>query len=304
MTQVWRVNLKPEGAQEGLDPRMFCINKGIVGIGWAVDLGIDVDWKSYEKRAKEIYAEYLNLWWPAINALKNNIVVGDLCWTRDWEGMYYLGKIKSEWYYNGEYEFKSHDIVNIRDCEWHKVGTMDKVPGKVINSFIPGRTLQRVNGVLEFSKYLFNELSDRSDYSHEKKTNIDLFNLLSFEDCEDLVSLYMQNKGHVIIPSTYKNSTMNFEFIAINETTGDIVGTQVKNGYVDLNTEDYGRFPGKVFLFTSKGKYTGNKPSNVVCIEPSELLNFINLNSKIMPERIKTWQNVYYIITSQDILGE
>ena len=33
MTTIWRLNIKPD-PEEGVDPRMFCIDSNILGIGW------------------------------------------------------------------------------------------------------------------------------------------------------------------------------------------------------------------------------------------------------------------------------
>jgi hypothetical protein len=34
--QLWRINLKPDSKQ-GVDAAAFCIDRNIVGIGWALD---------------------------------------------------------------------------------------------------------------------------------------------------------------------------------------------------------------------------------------------------------------------------
>lgn len=42
MTTIWRLNIKTD-ADEGVDPRMFCIDRNILGIGWPVDSPVDAD---------------------------------------------------------------------------------------------------------------------------------------------------------------------------------------------------------------------------------------------------------------------
>jgi len=48
MPTVWRLNIKI-AASEGIDPRMFCINNNILGVGWPVEFDGEVDWNTYYK---------------------------------------------------------------------------------------------------------------------------------------------------------------------------------------------------------------------------------------------------------------
>ncbi|MDX8411884.1 MAG: hypothetical protein R8K46_08485 [Mariprofundaceae bacterium] len=121
MTTLWRINIKT-AAEEGVDPREFCINnKKILGVGWPVDAESGVDWDIYYQLGMEQYYSKGNKgWWPAINAIRNNMQNNDLCWTRDWDGVYYLGRILSDWRriesarYQSEPAYKKADVVNIR----------------------------------------------------------------------------------------------------------------------------------------------------------------------------------------------
>jgi len=114
---VWRLNIKT-GASEGIDPRMFCINNNILGVGWPVEFDGGVDWDTYYKLAEETYYKKGDKgWWPAVNALKNRMKVNDLCWTRDCGGIYYLGRIVGEWTYRGDLNYREADVVNIRQCD-------------------------------------------------------------------------------------------------------------------------------------------------------------------------------------------
>ena len=104
MQNVWRINLKSD-ADEGIDSRMFCINKGILGVGWQVDCEGDIDWETYYQRATDVYYKKGDKgWWPALNAIKNRMAINDLCWTRNLDGIYYVGRISGEWQYKGDKE--------------------------------------------------------------------------------------------------------------------------------------------------------------------------------------------------------
>jgi len=80
---VWRINLKPSSAN-GIDPRIFCIQNNVVGIGWGVDSSETLDWDTYKKLGKVKYYNRGDKGWsPAINAIRNRIKNNDLIWTRD-----------------------------------------------------------------------------------------------------------------------------------------------------------------------------------------------------------------------------
>jgi hypothetical protein len=295
MPTIWRLNIKTASVNN-IDPRQFCIERKILGIGWAVDVdNVDtIDWDTYYKSAQD---EYYNKgdkgWWPAINAVKNRMVLNDLCWTRDWSGVYYLGRILSDWRYEDGKEYKSADVVNVRNCDWKKIGTVDAVPGKIINSFIPSRTVQAVDdeSVAIYSVFLYNSLSDAFNYPLTSTPN-DFLSLISAEDCEDLVGLFLQEKGYRIIPSSCKADTAAYEFVMKNLSTGKAAVAQVKQGFVNINITDYSSLPCEVFLFTSHGQYIGTPAANVICIAPDEICNFAKSHPLILSDRIKRWISI------------
>jgi hypothetical protein len=296
MPKVWRLNIKT-AAKESVDPRMFCIEKGVLGVGWQVDYDkTPVSWKTYYKLAM---AEYYDIedrdngWWPAVNAVKNRMSVDDLCWTRTWQGVYYLGRITSEWRYETGKEHEDADVVNVRDCDWKQVGSVESVPGKVVNSFIPPRTAQRIKSraVTAFSQHMYNSLSQDFKYPMPAQSR-DLFSLISSEDCEDVIGLYLQALGYSIIPSSCKSDTLAYEYVLKHRKTGRQAVVQAKNGNVPLDAEEYADFPGEVYLFTSRGKYLGSPPDNVHCIERRTLEDFIKNNHQVLPKRIQAWIDI------------
>ena len=165
------------------------------------------------------------------------MVIDDLVWTRDTKGEYYLGRITSDWRYDISSEYRDADMVNIRSCEWYKVGTVEKVPGKVVSSFIPRATVQAVSNstVQSYSKFLYNELSESQYYEEDSLVGEDIFSLISDDDCEDLVALYLQYKhNYLVVPSTCKKSTANYEYVLVHRETGESAVAQVKKGNVSL----------------------------------------------------------------------
>lgn len=286
---TWRINIKTD-AQPGVDPRKFCLSGGCLGVGWPVGDVATIEWNAYIEQGKVIYPKD-NGWWPALNAIRNRMAQDDLCWTRDTKGLYYLGRITGPWEYVGREENLAADVVNLRPCDWVQVGAVDAVPGKVVNSFGPNRTVQVVDDetVRLFSAYFYNSHS-KSGFSYDlPPVSPDIFSLLSSEDCEDLVALYMQMKGYVLLASTCKRSTSAYEFVMRHRHRGEHAAAQVKNGFDDLRVEDYASFPGKVFLFTSKGRYVGAVSPNVSCISAHEMLRFVHEHEAILPDRTKVW---------------
>ena len=133
--KIWRINIKTD-AIPGVDPHTFCIQNQILGVGWPVNQEAPLDMDTYYNLGEEMYYQNGdNGWWPAINAIQYRMEINDLCWTRDRDGNYYIGRIYGEWEYRSEPEYIEADVVNIRPCKWFETGGVDSVPGKVLNSF-------------------------------------------------------------------------------------------------------------------------------------------------------------------------
>ena len=290
MATIWRINIKTAAIQ-GIDPRKFCIDRNIVGIGWGVDSKF-ANFKGYYNLAeKKYYKTGDRGWWPAINALLNRMENNDLCWTRDINGIYYIGRIIGDWEPRNTREFVDADVRNIRPCIWCKVGEPDKVPGKVLNSFRPARVLQKVNGdtVRTCSMYWYNKLNNDFEYRIDDSP-LDIFSLISPEDCEDLVGLYLQEKGYRLFASSNKRDTMGIEFVLRHSKTGKKAVVQVKQGKSPiLNIKNYMNRADEVFLFSTSGNYSGQLNDNVHCIEPEEIRQFVKEKEHILPDRVKIW---------------
>jgi|APLak6261664116_1056043.scaffolds.fasta_scaffold27706_2 hypothetical protein len=54
MTNVWRLNIKT-AAKRGVDPRRFCLERNILGLGWKVNQSGIVKWDEYIAEAHEKY---------------------------------------------------------------------------------------------------------------------------------------------------------------------------------------------------------------------------------------------------------
>ena len=184
--QVWRIHIRPGG---GLgDPAYsfgICLKQQVLGVGWALDHPPDdrSDVWSYLKRAEEKFAGYSSCR-SALRQL-DSMAEGDLVWTRDTKGVYYLAKVKGPYEYRDEKENLDADICNLRKMRMVRIDEPSRVPGKVVSAMRARRTIQRINGdaVHMYSQYLFAKLTGDGD--PPDLTGQDVFDYLSDQDCED-----------------------------------------------------------------------------------------------------------------------
>lgn len=298
--QVWRLNIKP-GAQQDIDPREFCFTRGVLGVGWPIEVTDgEVSWSEYHRKAEQKYKveRQDNGWWRALNALHNRMNVDDLVYTRD-KGVYWLARVLGEWRYEHSPENIAADILNVRDCDWREVGTIDAIPGRVASSFSRGGALAAVpdDVIVAYSARLYDDKGGSPVYPATNtlaQTSDGLFSLLSDSACEDLVGMYLQFiEDYGIVPSSCKRSTPHYEFVMKHKKTGGKAVAQVKGGVESLRINEYSELPvERVFLFTARGEYLGSPHPKVCCLEPADMERFARENQKLMPEEIARWLEI------------
>ena len=159
---IWRLHLLPKVGVGADDPERvvkFCHARSVLGMGWAVDAEPEenISWSEYEERVR---AENLHKNVNNVRRLKEKVKINDLVWTKTPNKEYYLARVIDEWRYEPAPEFVDVNMVNVRKVdEFVFVGNESQVPGKVVRSFRGGHTLQRVNGVDDFSRDLWNKCS-------------------------------------------------------------------------------------------------------------------------------------------------
>ena len=276
---IWRLHIKTAG----VDPFEFCIKGNILGLGWPISTSSEnesLDWDSYYQLGKEEYGD--RSWWSAVNAIRNRMKKDDLCWSRDSNANYYLGRVLSDWKYKATQEHIVADVVNIRDCDWKKI-KRGAVPGAIVSAFMPRRTLQQIHHEKGYSKFLWNKITGKNFYPIEEES-LDIFGMLDHEETEDLLFLYLQEKGWYVVPNSRKGNTLKYEFSVVNPENGEQGETQVKTGTgTPLNAEKYDE-GGQVFLFQSEENYKGKTPENVVLVRRKELLSFLENSTRWLPE--------------------
>jgi len=280
---LFRIHIRPSGGSANMKETFeYCLKNGLLGVGWKIESNKNIaDWDEYNSEASKIH-DNLNV----CKYIKKWLNAGDLVWTRDINGEYYLARVTSGWEYWMDKEAidRDIDIANIFRVDFQKVN-IDQVPGKVIACFRAPRTIQEIadEKAIEYSKYLWNRLSGKNLYEVDNFKFSDIFMMLDDEETEDLVFLYLQSKGWYVVPNSRKVDTMRFEYLVIDPKTGEKALTQVKTGNVHLNREEYSRYPYKIFLFQSNGLYEGKDAGNVICITRHELNEFLHQSLEWLP---------------------
>ena len=292
---IYRIHLKPQNDKKE-NPFKFCKQKSIVGIGWPLDeenlekFKKESNFENYKKLVLEQYNKDTGLK-KAINCY-SEIEKDDLIWARDRDNIFYICRVTGKWEYSHENDNKVNDIFSYFPVEYFKVGTVEEVPGKVVNSFRANATLQRIHGesIFEMTKKIYNKKSNNKLYEI-KKIEYFLYFLLP-EDFEEIVSLYLQlEKNYLIYTSTNKINTAKYEFVMISRDGKEKCCIQVKTGNTTLDPENYIYLTEnnvKVYLFTLEG-YKRENINNVICLKKEEILDFIKNNKEILPSRIKYW---------------
>ncbi len=294
---IWRIHIRPSGGRENHKRAFkFCLESNVIGMGWRVNLDnneVITNYKEYWSDGEAIYGT--PSWRSNVGRFINDVSIGDLIWTRNSQGVYYLGRIEGNWEYRESDASIHADILNIRKTNLFEVGLESKVPGKVISAFRAGRTLQKIHGntTAIYSKYLFNELKKQQIYSLDKK-GLDIFKLLSADDVENVVYVYLQTKGYVAYPSGRKADTMSYEFILKDRKTYNEAVVQVKTGHTSV---DLSMLPDnseiKIYAFATSGSYLNRESrNNVTLLGLDEIKKFMKDNRLLLPASIQNWMEI------------
>lgn len=290
---VYRIHIRPKGGLANSKLSFeYCLKENVLGLGWPTETqNNNVAWEEYESEASEIYG---GSELSRVRYLKNNLKKDDLIWTRNEEGNYYLGKVVSEWEYFSNPEARDADIVNVVRCELIRVPSVDDVPGKVVACFRPPKTIQAIKDetASNYSKHLWNKISGNEFYYLPSEKYKNVYSFLGSEETEDVIFIYLQIQGWVVVPNSRKGDTMSYEFYATNRKTKEKAIVQVKTGHTPLSPKDWENWEEKVFLFQANGNYNGTTGGNVVCLKPDDIESFMYTCRDILPSNISHWLNV------------
>ena len=172
-----------------------------------------------------------------------------------------------------------------------KIGTEDAVPGKVIACFRPRRAFQAIRDerMEAFSNYLYHKGDGGYKISLDvSKTSF--FDLINYQDCEDIVGLYLQYKhNYMIVPSSCKSDTIATEFILKHRETGDTALVQVKQGKVNLSFDGANLDGVKVMFVLSTEGQVHSTSDKISVLDSREMETFCLEHQHLMPERVLMW---------------
>lgn len=295
-TYLWKIVVNTS-SQDGKQFD-FCKKNNIIGVGWCfrdesgnlytpknIDDAIRIGREYYDSRGCI----------TALNALKE-IEPNDLIWTRN-EGIYYICRVKSKWKYANDEEHIREDVCNFVDVEFVKVGTVEKVPGRITNCFRARSSIQRIHDekkiMTNITRDLYNRITRKNFYETKAYCKEDIFDFLQPEDVEEVVSLYLQiQKNYLVYTSTNKLDTQKYEFVGVARDGSHYCYPQVKTGGETLDGDQYKNLTEHgniVYLFATSEKYYNVNEDAIIAIYREELLEFMYKNRKVMPLRIQQW---------------
>jgi hypothetical protein len=295
--RVYRLHIRPDA---GVNSFEYCLKQQVLGVGWQVHVKPRdrLTWDKYEEAASKRYSDSGEL--SRVRYLHDNVKPNDLIWTRDTAGKYYLARVRaargksradSAWEYLDTPLGREADIANVVRCQILPLPQVDDVTGKIVACFRPSRTIQSISDetTVLYSQLLWNQLSGTEKYKLPHMDWWDIFSFLDAENTEDLIFIYLQCQGWIVVPNSRKLDTMAYEFIAIHKKTRERAIVQVKTGQTRLATDTWGDYKEKVFLFQAHGHYIGTPTANVVQIAPKTIERFMTSQIEIMPNSISRW---------------
>lgn len=287
---VFRIHIRPGGGLADFDFSFsYCLDQQVLGVGWQTYSDrVITTWEEYESEANQHHDDL-----SRIHYLKSYVKKDDLIWTRCPSGHYYLAKVASEWEYLTNDRAKDADIVNVVRCEILKVPVIDAVPGKVVACFRPTRTIQKIadEPMQQYSRFLWNKLRGTTCYPLAEKAGGSVFPFLGSDETEDVIFIYLQTKGWLVVPNSRKADTMSFEFYLIHRETRERAIVQIKTGNTWLDPDEWNDRIERVFLFQSNGLYSGEARGSVVCICPAEIEAFMVANRDLLPASTVNWMD-------------
>ena len=284
---VYRIKLftQKEGVHaEGKD-QQYCLERNRFAIGWGLPNISD-----FEKYKNEILnsdnidinrgLEYSLQYIEAINE-------NDYVWTQLDGRKYLLGKVKGKIFFDNE-RYRIGPCLNVTD--W-KLIDFDLVPGKIISCLVSfGPTLQVLSVDNTFEKYCeWLYTGNKDDILHIDNIK----SLLHYDDLEDLLGLYLQDKyEYYIIPSTNKQSTKLIEY-ELRDKSGNKACVQCKIGNSKVKIKDirdvFPKNEYKIFICTLCEFKDSYWDENIEKIPVEELIDWAKNHTFLLPERIKQY---------------
>ena len=270
------------------DDKEYCLKEEhpLVGIGWGNENCLDIN-TYVSKIAPKTADEDRNFRYPY--DCISNMSDEDYVWTKIDGLKYALGKIEGDLFIDKE----RPRMGAVRVCKWKNID-FDDVPGKITNYFVGGgRTLVKMDiskSLEEYCKWLYRGKTGVVD-------NINLNDLIHYDDLEDLLGLYLQSKGYYIYPSTNKLASKLIEFELIHKDTRERACIQCKTGNDIVGNEIFEKFKDyEIFISTTMDKNYNDKKSEggkgVTTVYTNELWDWAYKNFNLLPKRIQKYISI------------
>lgn len=324
--QIWKITIDPRGdcRKANVDPLRWCLQRNIVGIGWAEAYSHCRPACNTREEAYRILceAEWSKGKVPStIRTLFEEIRAGDIiCLYK--RPRYVVAIVRDEQARFGPEigsEFLDHDIGHARNVDWVEIEP-DLAPGFL-------QRFATIQGILARSgfRYRYDKATCDAIVAvllrlHEKKRadptwrplldstatakvlratpKQTIFSAMTPDDCEDVILCFLQDQGWRLLKSTSWRSKPDYECDLLKVPSGGndsaVVGhIQVKSGFnVSLNTEDYeDKIPsGEIlFLFSSAASepYVGRCPARVECLDQDEVVEWMRANPALLSRPLR-----------------
>lgn len=296
MAKVRRIHLKT-GCKKRENLIDFCLNKSqqYVVIGWSSVYGKDSnrfsDYNCFYQAAKGKKTNH------ALNSFKD-AKKGDLFWTRDLAGFYWICQAISE---AESYYDEDMDIGARIPVVAFKVGL--EVPGQIKASFNrpKGGTIQDFNEeeIINYSKFIYNEKAGSNVYGYVKKEGSVIDNLPDL-DLEELIISYLQIKENYYVLSNSiarKSTTVAIECELISRDKDNpqnaVVQVKAKKGHIkyELYKEYTDQKKYKVYLYD--GGREAREDDEYEIISRAAVEEFYREYKDILPESITKWEKLF-----------
>lgn len=290
-TNLWRNRHDRSNTDQSLNTVKFAIDEGIVGVDWDVEVesGESLNWAEYEKRADEAGYSDEQTWVRALNAIHEHMNEGDLCYSRDQSGKFYLGRVVGPWRYETDSEYQRHELVNVRNCDWYRIRDPEEtIPTELLESFERGSVLQRIKDdrLVAFSQRLFEIMDGQEHYDIDLSYTMD--NWLSDDDLKDLLSLYLQtDENQVLIPSTADQRPFLPDGITVDKVSANRTLYQVQHQHENLPPRAYDEDKRRIIFLQRGDEVLDNLPDHVTVLQLADLTTVFEDHWDLLPRRIR-----------------
>jgi len=307
---IYKMSITLRGAPKGGEALEWCLEKGLLGMGYGVGEPQPKNVDEAYERAKEQYGKNKRDF-GRLETFITRLSSEDYVWLYSSDGKaYYCCKVTGKPDYKTDKDAEEHGICFCRPAEWRYVP----------EEFVPGCVKRAVRGKLQLIKKAENltdhikdlfdkaeELADRTnewaspsevaEYLGKEQGSREFFNLVDSDELEDIVCIRLQCEGWRILKSSCYKSNPHFECLLQRQENGrtQIAGLQVKAGE-SIHLPDFEGLAQRyrVYLFsTGDPPYVGaTENPNIVRMQQEEVLDFATMHPEEFPRSVRLKANL------------